>query len=51
MNLVRVYNPSVTFWEHQNEPIPQAQISLSPVAYDDNWITKSGKAEKLKESF
>ena len=51
MNLVGVYNPSVTFWDNPYETIPQAQISLSAVAYDDNWITESGMAEKLNELF
>ena len=38
VNIVGVYNPSTRAWEHPYKPMPQAQISPSAVAYDDNWI-------------
>ena len=52
MNLVGVYSPSMSVWEHPYEPMPRAQISPSAVAYDDDWIIVVGNAaQKLEESF
>ena len=51
VSLVGVYNPKLRDWKYPYEAMPQAQLSPSAVAYDDDWIIVVGKAENLEESF
>ena len=38
VSVVGVYNQMMKVWEHPYKPMPQAQISPSAVAYDNDWI-------------
>ena len=38
LRIVGVYNPKLRYWRYPYEPMPQALLSPSAVAYDDDWI-------------